>query len=173
MKLVCYFILYCNLTHIYSRLGGNTYAKQLESHHHSSKSQVKNSIKQSCPVFKCECISVYLVYFPAAAQDIELGFKETDRGVTEGDNEDFKIRRFSQSDLTDEVVLRVIPLTVSGFENYRNAHSSRIFAQSILDDVAEISDPAECEQLRTARPFPAFSCVRTLSMRFFFLNDYR
>ena len=84
-------------------------------------------------------------YFPAASQDIELGFKETDRAVTEGDNEDFSIRRYSQSDLTDEVVLRVIPLTVSGFENYRNTHSSRIFAQSILDDVAQIADPAECE----------------------------
>ena len=84
-------------------------------------------------------------YFPAAAQDIELGFKETDRAVTEGDNEDFNIRRYTQSDLTDEVVLRVRPLTVSGFETYRNDNPSRTFAQSIIDDVNGITDPAECE----------------------------
>ena len=81
--------------------------------------------------------------FPAAAQ-VELGFKETDRGVTEGDNEDFNLRRYTGT-LTSDVVLRVIPLTVSGFENYRNNNPTRIFADSILNDVAEIFDPAECE----------------------------
>ena len=64
--------------------------------------------------------------------------------MTEGDNEDFNLRRYTGTQ-TSDVVLRVRPLTVNGFENYRNDNPSRTFAQSILDDVAEITDPAECE----------------------------
>ena len=63
--------------------------------------------------------------------------------MTEGDNEDFNLRLYSGT-LNAEVVLRVRPLTLSGFEAYRRT-SSRTFAQSIIDDIDDIPDPAECE----------------------------
>ena len=63
--------------------------------------------------------------------------------MTEGDNEDFNLRLYSGT-LSADVVLRVRPLTLSGFEAYRRT-SSRTFAQSILDDIDDIPDPAECE----------------------------
>ena len=108
-----------------------------------------------CPVLNLECI--LLIIFPAAAQ-VDLGFKETDRAVTEGDNEDFNLQQYGfTGTLTGDVVLRVVPLTVNGFENYRNNNPTRIFADSILNDVAEIADPAECENFCNecyTRPFP-------------------
>lgn len=86
---------------------------------------------------------IYALILSAAAQ-VELGFEQADYAVREGRNGEFFLRTYIGTP-TEDVVLRLRPLTVSGFETYRNNNPSRTFAQSILDDVAAISNPAECE----------------------------
>ena len=87
-----------------------------------------------------------------AAAQVELGFEQADYAVREGRNGEFFLQTYIGSPIND-VVLRLIPLTVSGFQNYRSNNPTRIFAQSILDDIAAISNPAECELKASTKPF--------------------
>ena len=81
--------------------------------------------------------------FSAAAQ-VQLGFEEPDNAVPEGRNDEFFLRTHIGV-LSNDVVLRLIPLTVSGFQDYRNANPDRAFTQDTLNAVAAIANPAECE----------------------------
>ena len=83
-------------------------------------------------------------FFPAAAQ-VQLGFEEADNAVSEGRNDEFFLR-IHIGDLNNDAVLRLIPLTVSGFQDYRNANPDRTFTQETIAAVAAIANPAECEQ---------------------------
>jgi len=92
-----------------------------------------------------------LLYSGLAAAQVELGFEQADYAVREGRNGEFFLQTYIGSPIND-VVLRLIPMTVSGFQNYRSNNPTRIFAQSILDDVAAISNPAECELKANTKP---------------------
>ena len=66
--------------------------------------------------------------------------------MREGRNQDFEIGRDSSiitSNLTEKAVLRVRPLTVSGFKAYRE-NSERRFDDNIISTL-ESFDPAECK----------------------------
>lgn len=73
-----------------------------------------------------------------------MGFDQFDAAVTEGRNDSFFLRKFVD-DTTDDIVIIVIPLTISGFENYRNNNPERNFSQATLNSIADVSDPADCE----------------------------
>lgn len=83
------------------------------------------------------------LFVPVGAQ-VELGFEQADYAVREGRNGQFYLQAYDRTPSSD-VVLRMIPLTVSGFQDYRNAHPERTFAQSSLDSIAAIAIPAEGE----------------------------
>lgn len=80
---------------------------------------------------------------PAAAQ-VELGFEETDYAVREGRTGSFFLRTYVGT-LSSDITIRLIPLTVTDFNNYRTNNPTRMFAQTILDDIDDISDHAECK----------------------------
>ena len=76
--------------------------------------------------------------------NVEVGFEQRDAAVTEGRNDSIFLRKFV-GDATDDIVLQVIPLTISGFETYRNNNPDRTFSQEFLDLIADVSDPADCK----------------------------
>ena len=73
-----------------------------------------------------------------------MGFEETDYALREGRDGQFFLRPYVGTPAND-VVLRLIPLTVSGFQDYRNANPTRMFTQNTLNDIDDIANPAECE----------------------------
>jgi len=89
-------------------------------------------------------ISVHARDIFSAAAQVQLGFQENDRSATEGADGSFTLRR-QTGILSNDAVLRLIPLTVSGFQDYRIANPNRTFDQDILNAIAAIANPAECE----------------------------
>ena len=87
---------------------------------------------------------MFVLFVPAVAE-VELGFHDYYHGVNEGSNGHFYVLAYGDTPSND-VVLRLIPLTVSGFQNYSNAHPERTFGY--YDNfyyIEYINDPAECE----------------------------
>lgn len=79
-----------------------------------------------------------------AAAQIELEFGDYYHYACEGRNGNFYVYA-SGGTPSNDVVLRLIPLTYSGFQNYINAHPERTFSHDIAYYTQYIHDPAECE----------------------------